>query len=143
MKALTLHQPWASAIAWRLKYHETRSWSTKYRGPIAIHAAKSIPKYAREFMQEDRYKQILGDNHLLDIHHTGCVVAVANLVGIYTTEYMRNLTDPVDFYLGDWGDGRCAWRLDDIKLLEEPVYVSGKQGLWNVDLSLDTKEAAQ
>lgn len=38
MKALTLHQPWASLIALGVKTIETRSWSTKYRGPLAIHA---------------------------------------------------------------------------------------------------------
>ncbi len=41
MKALTLHQPWASLIAEGVKTIETRSWSTKYRGPMAIHAAKT------------------------------------------------------------------------------------------------------
>lgn len=40
MKALTLHQPYASLIALHVKWIETRSWSTPYRGPIAIHAAK-------------------------------------------------------------------------------------------------------
>lgn len=39
-KALTLHQPWASLIALGVKTIETRSWSTKYRGPLAIHAGK-------------------------------------------------------------------------------------------------------
>ena len=41
MKVLTLHQPWASLIACGIKTIETRSWSTKYRGPLAIHAAKN------------------------------------------------------------------------------------------------------
>lgn len=38
MKAITLHQPWASLVALGVKTIETRSWSTKYRGPLAIHA---------------------------------------------------------------------------------------------------------
>lgn len=41
MKALTLHQPWASLIATGAKTLETRSWPTRYRGPLAIHAAKT------------------------------------------------------------------------------------------------------
>jgi hypothetical protein len=41
VKALTLHQPWAPAIAEGIKTIETRSWSTSYRGPLAIHAGKS------------------------------------------------------------------------------------------------------
>jgi activating signal cointegrator 1 len=36
---LTLWQPWASLVALGVKSIETRSWSTKYRGPLAIHAA--------------------------------------------------------------------------------------------------------
>lgn len=40
MKAISLWQPWASAISLGAKRIETRSWSTSYRGPIAIHAAK-------------------------------------------------------------------------------------------------------
>ena len=43
MKMLTLHQPWASLIAVGVKTIETRSWSTPYRGPLAIHAGKARP----------------------------------------------------------------------------------------------------
>lgn len=43
MKALTLWQPWASLVALGVKTIETRSWSTKYRGPLAIHAAAKKP----------------------------------------------------------------------------------------------------
>lgn len=38
MKAITIRQPWASLIALGIKQVETRSWSTKHRGRIAIHA---------------------------------------------------------------------------------------------------------
>lgn len=40
MKALTLRQPCAQLVAIGAKRIETRSWSTSYRGPLAIHAAK-------------------------------------------------------------------------------------------------------
>lgn len=43
MKALTIRQPWASLIAHGVKTIETRSWSTKYRGPLAIHAGRARP----------------------------------------------------------------------------------------------------
>lgn len=41
MKALTIHQPWAQLIALGVKTIETRSWSTRHRGAIAIHAGAS------------------------------------------------------------------------------------------------------
>lgn len=43
MKVITLHQPHASLIAHCVKRIETRSWSTKYRGALAIHAGKLKP----------------------------------------------------------------------------------------------------
>ena len=43
MKALTLRQPWASLVALGVKTIETRSWSTEYRGPLAIHAGMKRP----------------------------------------------------------------------------------------------------
>ena len=45
MKALTIHQPYASLIAVGAKRYETRSWATRYRGPIAIHAGTKEPRF--------------------------------------------------------------------------------------------------
>jgi hypothetical protein len=41
MKTLTVHQPWAWAIVSGIKAVENRTWPTRYRGPILIHAGKS------------------------------------------------------------------------------------------------------
>ena len=43
MKFLTIRQPWASLIAVGAKTIETRPFSTKYRGPLAIHAGLAKP----------------------------------------------------------------------------------------------------
>lgn len=40
MLALSIKQPWAFLIASGQKDIENRSWPTKYRGPILIHAGK-------------------------------------------------------------------------------------------------------
>jgi activating signal cointegrator 1 len=42
MKALSLWEPHATAIALGLKIYETRGWFLDYRGPLAIHAAKKL-----------------------------------------------------------------------------------------------------
>lgn len=41
-KALSIRQPWAWAIINAGKDIENRSWRTKYRGPVCIHAAKGM-----------------------------------------------------------------------------------------------------
>lgn len=40
MKAISIRQPWANKIAYGPKTIETRTWYTKYRGPLMIHSSK-------------------------------------------------------------------------------------------------------
>jgi len=42
MKALSIRQPWAFLIAHGLKDLENRDWETHYRGPLLIHAGKTL-----------------------------------------------------------------------------------------------------
>ena len=78
MKALTVHQPWAWAIAEGYKDIENRTWPTKYRGKLLIHAGNSKKSIdaGYEFMQEHRqtmpfldeliYGSIIGEVELID-----------------------------------------------------------------------------
>jgi hypothetical protein len=59
MKALSLWQPWATLIALKKKQIETRSWRTTYRGPLAIHAAKSYPQEARDLCSTEPFYSVL------------------------------------------------------------------------------------
>lgn len=43
MKALSIRQPWAWLIVNGFKDIENRSWRTKYRGPVLIHASAAKP----------------------------------------------------------------------------------------------------
>ena len=42
--ALSIRQPWAWAIVYGGKDIENRDWATRFRGPVAIHAAKGVRK---------------------------------------------------------------------------------------------------
>ena len=46
MKVITIKQPWATLIAKGHKEYEFRTWKTKYRGEILLHAGKGIDKEA-------------------------------------------------------------------------------------------------
>jgi hypothetical protein len=90
VKALTLHQPWASAIAEGIKTIETRSWSTSYRGPLAIHAGRSLEGIeeldAGRLCREDDAALVaqlveIGIRQWGDLP-LGAVVATANLVDV-------------------------------------------------------------
>lgn len=100
MKALSLWQPWATLIAIGEKRVETRGWETRYRGRLAIHAAKKWnreleelceigpisdalrrdPELARRLgpPEEDR----LGLTRFLPL---GCIVATCRIVACLPT----------------------------------------------------------
>ena len=95
MKALTLLQPWASLIAIGAKKIETRSWATKYRGPLAIHAAKNYntPKCAweepfkSELIKAGMFMEYPEGKLGFRLKHNGCVIAIADLVDCMSIVY--------------------------------------------------------
>lgn len=48
MKAFTVYQPYAFAIAAGLKHYETRPRRTSIRGRVAVHAAIGGPDYCNK-----------------------------------------------------------------------------------------------
>lgn len=143
MKAITIHQPWATLIALGEKCFETRGWATKYRGPIAIHAAKHID---REVCKNPKIASTLWEHgyHLPDDLPTGAVVAICSLTDCLKVEHAHikekgallsspgRLTTIKDneFDFGWYDSGRYAWELTDVKLID-PAPAVGRQGLWN------------
>lgn len=61
LRGLTLTQPWASLFG-RPKRIETRSWTTGYRGLVAIHASKGFPKWARNLCFEEPFYNVLKEH---------------------------------------------------------------------------------
>lgn len=122
--AITLWQPWASLVAQGDKKIETRSWSTSYRGPIAIHAAKRSPDWST--FSEDSYALPEGKDW-----PQGAVVAIANLVDCVemTPEFIAAQSQE-ERALGLWQPGRFAWVLENVRPLDPPVPAKGGQKLW-------------
>ncbi|AUB34205.1 PUA-like domain [Nostoc flagelliforme CCNUN1] len=128
LKAITLHQPWAYLVG-RYKWFETRSWSTNYRGKIAIHAAKKQH-------DTDEWCSLLEDL-LPPVEELvfGAVVAIADLTDcILMTEEFISQQSETELKCGLWEPGRYAWKLENIQILPEPIPARGKQGLWNIEL---------
>jgi activating signal cointegrator 1 len=143
MKALTLTQPWATLVAIGEKTWETRSWSTSYRGPLLIHAAKSFPKDCRDLCAEEPFRTALGDIGHLDSWRElprGAVVAVAELVACARIDatFIRAMQVLIDDVLvptwedefGNYTPGRFAWRLENVRPATEPISCRGALGLW-------------
>lgn len=135
LRAISLWQPWASAIACGSKTFETRSWpaSSRYYGEtFAIHAAK---RWTAEEKEAVEYYRDLG----IDLGFQGFdpplggVVAVATLSTVYPVSYelTSNLSEQ-EWNLGDYSPGRFAWEFTDVKPVEF-FPLTGRQGIWTLD----------
>lgn len=105
MKALSIRQPWASLIIFGGKDIENRTWRTKHRGPILIHASLKIERDVP---------------HDFDDLPTGGIIGQADLV---------NVVEKSD---SEWWQGPIGFVLANPKPL--PFYaLKGKLGLFEVE----------
>lgn len=145
MKALSIWQPYASLIAINAKQYETRSWATKYRGPLAIHAAAKSPAAVYKIVDSDVVREIekalaplgsVGENigHLrAKCLPLGKVIAIANLTDcIQITEEFAASVSAEERAFGDWTPGRYAWKFEKVCILPFFIKAKGQQGLWNL-----------
>ena len=120
MIALSVRQPWA----WLLlngKDVENRDWYTNYRGPLAIHASKSMTK-AEYFEAVDMVRRFDPDILLRmpgrEELVKGAIIGTVNMIGCVTESSSPWFFGPYGFVV-------------ETPVEIEPVYVNGKLGLWN------------
>lgn len=80
MKAITIKQPWASLIVDGLKDIENRTWKTKFRGRVLIHASMK-PMKPFKFTQEQTIEMM---NHkafgIEHEHPNSCIIGSVEIV---------------------------------------------------------------
>jgi hypothetical protein len=136
LKAITLMQPWATLVALGVKRWETRGWTTTHRGPLVVHAGLGVDLEAIARLPWRHQQALLGAPM-----PTGAVVAVAWLDDVLLAQDARELA-PSQVCLGDFRDGRYAWRLERVT----PVlvkWVSGRLGIWSYEAQPEVLEAAR
>jgi hypothetical protein len=152
MRGLSLTQPWATLVALGAKRIETRSRSTKYRGPVAIHASKGFPREYRALCFDEPFYGVLhgarmiypdlelgfGDERFL--MSLGAIVATARIITCAPTDQLQAINRaygrggllPHELTFGDYSPGRFAWVLGDVRRLPNPIHCRGALGLWTV-----------
>lgn len=125
MKVLSLKEPFATLIKDGIKTIETRSWNTKYRGEIYIHASlirsksETVPEAEKLVKTRENPGFILCKCELVD-----CVEM--------TDEYLAELDKTSnDYKCGIYAKGRYAWKLKLLEVLDNPIPCKGKLGIWN------------
>ena len=125
MKVITIKQPWATLIAKGYKEYEFRTWKTKYRGDILIHAGKGIDKNAVETFK-----------HLNLEYPVGQIIAKATIMDcvLVNDNFREEMTrkDPI-VYKGlrakeNWNG--YGFKLENVEEIE-PIDINGKLSLWD------------
>lgn len=141
VKLVSLWEPWATLMAIGAKRIETRSWSTRYRGWLAIHASKGgLGKiHLARTLEEPEFSEALKGELL----SPGCIVAVLRLVDCCPMEDLGCLPGVFSDYpeldtrqeraFGDFHEGRWAWVTEGLFRLPHPLPYRAKQGLVELD----------
>ena len=137
IKALSLHQPWATLIAVGAKRIETRSWKPPCNilgERLAIHATKQVIR----FPNTDEYRPFneaaarhLGPGWEVRVPK-GAVVAIATLDS--AKPFLACYEDQLEVeeaLFGEYGPGRWMWRLKDVEPLDPPMPARGRQRIWS------------
>lgn len=132
MKAITIHQPYASLIMAGVKRYETRSRNTRIRGRIAIHAGSKDPYQVLKELPDDVREKIIGIQKASGINQLpmGAIIGTVELVNVVPVENLWGKTTPEEIYLGDFTRGRYAYVLREPDIFDEPIPAKGAQGWW-------------
>ena len=125
MKALTIKEPWATLIIEGYKAYEFRSWKTNYRGKILIHAGMTLEKENAE-----KFKK-----YNLD-YSRGAIIGEAEITDcIFVTKEVNEKLKKINpLVYGKSGHvEKYAWKLENVKKYDEPIFIKGQLGLWNYD----------
>jgi hypothetical protein len=139
--AISLRQPWATAVLFYDKDVENRSrWPFKHRGPLVIHASKSIPrrddlelfvKCAREEGVEDELLDMFSTGSYPSSFPFGYIVGVADLADVFGPE--DELADDHPVFASPWASEEAKYwlYLKDVMPVK-PVPFKGFVGMFKV-----------
>lgn len=141
MRALTIHEPYASLIILGYKIFETRSWLTHVRGEVAIHASKRPMdaegiRLAEKYGIIPQYGKVLGVVDFVECWKYYPMYPVRFptyhkvLVPSDGDEKKMIRTPITEFEMGDFSEGRYAWEFHVKEKFANPVPAKGQQGFW-------------
>ena len=129
MRVLSIKEPFATLIKDGVKRIETRSWKTNYRGELYIHASltKKDITDRHELLELVKDKTFSYGYIICRCKLKDCVYMTKDFV-----EDIRN-NHHQEYICGIYTEGRYAWVLDEIEILDKPIPAKGKLGIWNYD----------
>lgn len=158
-RVITLTQPYATLVVLGAKWIETRSWATKYRGPLLVHAGLGPGYFGSEaalwdFCLSEFCRSVLAAHGIMNPGKLprGAIVGRVNQVDCVPTwpawatvepwftgarkgvgQHYYEVPPPADSNeraFGDYSPGRWAHLYADARPLATPIPARGAPGLW-------------
>lgn len=125
MRCLTVRQPWASLIISGAKRVENRTWTTNYRGPLAIHAgANRDVTGAVKWLTENELPAPSDPPY-------GAILGVVNLIDVIRSDDAEGLARH-GLTADKFVEGPFCWVLSNPRPLEAPLPYTGQLGLFSL-----------
>lgn len=124
VKALSFRQPWAALVLEGRKTLDLRTWSTHYRGPLAVYASLEVEKKACQV-------------HGVDVTQltTGALIGIVDLVDVIPLDESVYKARQGEHLGGrSFRPGLFGWVLKNPRPLDPPQVVKGRLNLFDVEL---------
>lgn len=161
LKAITVHQPWATLIACGAKEYETRGWPSRLKpGSLLACIASKNKEHAEDLddlaiwltglTKEQRARSFEVNSQSVYAHQAiialrdagyrnglalpfGAVVCIARFKADVRTRDLDygSTLSEKERSFGGFGDLRWGWKLEVVHQFAEPIPARGMQGLWN------------
>jgi hypothetical protein len=123
VKALSIQNPWAWAICAGHKDVENRDWATRHRGPLLIHAGKTVDADSLAFVEST----------------AGCAASPAASMGPGALIGAAVLVDLVERHDSPWFFGRYGLILAHPILFARPIPCRGLPSVFEPALSAEAE----
>ncbi|EHQ41503.1 ASCH domain-containing protein [Myroides odoratus] len=121
-KALSVKQPWAELICLGIKDVENRTWRTRFKGRVYIHASMHPDKSARLSKEREEVTDNIDEFQFKNSAIIG-EVTIADCVQNHKSIW------------ADKGEGIWHWVLKDAVFYDKPIEnVKGKLGIWDINI---------
>ena len=127
MKVLTIKQPWATLIMQGDKRFEFRSWQTKYRGDLLIHAGKRIDKEAMKRLSKYIMQDLPAGKILGKVTLTDCIKMSPDFKEML-------LKENKDIYTESSFKENYGWQLENVEVFDKTIDAKGKLSLWDYEI---------
>jgi len=132
MKAISVKQPWASLIVEGIKDVENRTWPTKFRGRVLVHAGATLVKFNAlvDILTYPQFDILKGNVSPFIGNYLGAIIGSVEIVDC-VINHPSIWADKTDLETVVWSSKPIYnWILANPIKFDKPIPAKGKLSFW-------------